>query len=200
VTVAVVPACGHSSRMGRPKLSLPVGDRTVIEHVVRALLEGGVSRVLVVAGPHVPELVPLASRAGADILQLPEPTSDMRETVERGLAWFDEVDRPNPVDWWLLTPGDQPALSTAVVRELLDAAAVDLSYSIVVPVHEGRRGHPVLLRWRHVSGIRSLPPGEGINAYLGRHRSETREVPVDNSGIHADLDTPEDYQRLAKRW
>ena len=34
---AVVPACGHSTRMGRPKLALPLGDRTVIERVVAAL-------------------------------------------------------------------------------------------------------------------------------------------------------------------
>jgi molybdenum cofactor cytidylyltransferase len=199
VTVAVVPACGHSHRMGRPKLSLPVGDRTVIEYVVRALLEGGVTRVLVVAGPHVPELVPLAARAGADILQLPEPTSDMRATVERGLAWLEEVDHPQPDDWWLLTPGDQPALSAAVVRELLNAATVGSTSSIVVPVDEQRRGHPVMLRWRHVPAIRSSPPGEGINAYLARYRSETREVAVADRAIHTDLDTPEDYQRLVRR-
>ncbi len=49
---AVVPAAGRSSRMGRPKLSLPLGGRTVLEHVVIALRQGGVDEVLVVVGPH----------------------------------------------------------------------------------------------------------------------------------------------------
>ena len=37
MTFAIVPACGHSTRMGRPKLALPFGERTVIEHIVAAL-------------------------------------------------------------------------------------------------------------------------------------------------------------------
>ena len=98
MAVAVVPACGQSTRMGRPKLALPLGDRSVIEYVVAALRGGGVERVLVVIGPHTPELDPLATAAGADVLALPEPTPDMRATVERGLAWIGERHRPVPDD------------------------------------------------------------------------------------------------------
>src|SRR5438094_5048989 len=119
---AVVPACGHSTRMGRPKLSLPLGGRAVIEHVVAALRGGGVEHVLAVAGPHVPELAPLARAAGADVLLLPEPTADMRATVERGLRWLEDRFAPGPDGVWLLAPADHPVLSPPVVRQLLDAA------------------------------------------------------------------------------
>ena len=40
---AVVPAAGHSQRMGRPKLILPIGGQTVIARVVSALRDGGAS-------------------------------------------------------------------------------------------------------------------------------------------------------------
>jgi CTP:molybdopterin cytidylyltransferase MocA len=196
MTFAIVPACGHSTRMGRPKLALPLGDGTVIGRVVAALRAGGVGRVLVVVGPHVPELIPLAAAAGADVLALPEPTADMRETVERGLAWLEERHRPRPDDWWLLAPGDSPAITAEVVRQLL--AAADDSASVVVPVFGGRRGHPVLLRWRHAEGIRAAPRGEGINAYLRSAAARTRELPVAEAGVLADLDTPDDYARLAR--
>ena len=63
--VALIPAAGHSRRMGRPKLALPLGDRTVLEHVLTALRDGGVERILVVLGPHVADLGPIAARAGA---------------------------------------------------------------------------------------------------------------------------------------
>ena len=92
--LAVVPAAGHSSRMGRPKLALPLGDRTVLEHVVAALRDGGAAHVVVVIGPHVPELVPLAESAGADVCRLPEATADMRATVEHGLRWLEDRHRP----------------------------------------------------------------------------------------------------------
>jgi molybdenum cofactor cytidylyltransferase len=195
MTFAVVPACGHSTRMGKPKLALPLGDRTVIEHVVASLRGGGVDRVVVVVGPHVPELIPLASAAGADVLALAELTPDMRATVERGLAWIEERYHPSADDCWLLAPGDHPAFTPAVVRQLLEAARGS-TCSVVVPVHDGRRGHPALLCWRHVAGIRALPPTDGINRYLRGVANETLEVAVTDPGILANLDTPEDYARL----
>jgi CTP:molybdopterin cytidylyltransferase MocA len=198
MTFAVVPACGQSTRMGRPKLSLPLGNRSVIEHVVGALRRGGVDHVLVVVGPHVADLVPLARAAGADVLLLPEPTADMRATVEHGLRWLEDRFAPAPDDLWLLAPADHPVLSPIVVRQLLDAAGSS-ACSIAVPVHEGRRGHPTLIRWRCVPGIRALPADVGINVYLRSQRAETLEVPVSDSGVLVDLDTPEDYERLCER-
>lgn len=190
-TFAVVPAAGHSTRMGRPKLTLPLGGRPVIGHVVAALRGGGVANVLVVVGPHVPELVPLAEAAGANVLALPTPTADMRATIEAGLAWVEKRFRPQPDDRWLLAPADHPAISANVVRTLLAAAD-----PIVIPVHNGRRGHPTAFRWRHVAGIRALPPNAGVNALLRKHAGEIRELPVPDAGVLADLDTPGDYERL----
>jgi len=195
MTFAVVPAAGRSTRMGRPKLSLPLGEHTVLERVVAALRGGGVQHVLVVVGPHVPELVPLAATAGADVCLLPRPTADMRSTIEHGLRWLEEQYHPNPEDWWVLAPADHPVVDPAIVRELL-AAAGRGDRSIVVPVHEGRRGHPAVLAWRHVAGIRALPADAGINAYLREHADATLELPVSDPGILADLDTPADYERL----
>ena len=197
MTFAIVPACGHSTRMGRPKLSLPLGDRTVIESVVSALRDGGAEHVLVVVGPHVPELIPLAAAAGAGVLALAEPTADMRETVVHGLAWAELYHHPRPDDWWLLTPADCAAFPPDVVRQLVGVAGGDTSDTVIVPLHEGRRGHPVLLRWHHAAGIRALAHGEGINLYLRRFAAETRELPVPHTGVVADMDTPQDYARIS---
>jgi molybdenum cofactor cytidylyltransferase len=191
---AVVPACGQSSRMGRPKLSLPLGTCTVIEHVIVALRSGGVEQVLVVVGPHVPELVPLALAAGAEVLEVPEVTSDMRATVERGLAYLEEHFHPQPDDWWMLAPADQPILSAAVVRDLI-AATISPLHNIIIPVHGEKRGHPTLIRWRKVAEIRAMPPDRGINSFLRAHAQETLELPISDPGILSDLDTPEDYAR-----
>jgi molybdenum cofactor cytidylyltransferase len=181
--------------MGRAKLTLRVGDRTVVERVIAALQTGGVDHVVVVAGPHVPDLAPLVRAAGAHVLALPEPTADMRATVERGLGWIEEQFHPDANAGWLLAPADHPTLSADVVARLL-AAGADPSASLLVPVHAGRRGHPTFFRWRHVAGIRGLAPDEGVNTFVRRHADETREVPVADPGVLADLDTPEDYRAL----
>ncbi len=192
---AVVPAAGHSTRMGRPKLALPLAGRSVIEHVVTALRAGGCTNVVAVVGPHVPELVPLAASAGAHVRLLTDPTPDMRATVEHGLRWLEDEFHPQPDDAWLLSPGDHPTLDAAVVRQLLAAYARG-GYSVVVPTSADRRGHPTLLAWRHVAGIRQYPAGEGLNAYLRTQAGEVLEVPVAGEGVLSDLDTAEDYERL----
>jgi CTP:molybdopterin cytidylyltransferase MocA len=193
---AVVPAAGLSSRMGRPKLALPLGERTIIERVVLALRDGGVKPIVVVIAPHVAELGPIAAAAGASVVVLPSATADMRATVEHGLRWLDEHDQPTADDAWMLAPADYPLLDGNVVRGLCDQFAHDPTKSIVVPIYNGKRGHPVLIGWKHVAGIRATPAGQGIDAYLRAHSAETLELSVTSAGVLNDLDTPGEYERL----
>jgi molybdenum cofactor cytidylyltransferase len=181
--------------MGRPKLSLPLAGRTVLECVVAALRKGGVGQVVVAIAPHAAELVPLAERAGAEVCRLPDETPDMRATVEQGLAWMEEQWRPCDDDPWLLVPADHPTLDPELIRVLLREYQ-DGEAPIVIPVHEGKRGHPAVLAWQHVAGIRRHPAGEGLNTYLRLHTAQTREVATASAEILRDLDTPEDYVRL----
>lgn len=200
MTFALVPAGGRSRRMGRPKLSLPLGGRSVLERVVDALRDGGVEHILVVVGPHVPELLPLARGAGAFVHLLPAETPDMRATVEAGLRRLEEQFRPAAADRWFLVPADHPTLEGEVVRRLLQAAGGQPQFSIFIPVYQGRRGHPVCLTWQHVDGIRAWRAEEGLNTYLRQHAAETLEVPVESAAVLCDLDTPEEYERLLQAW
>jgi CTP:molybdopterin cytidylyltransferase MocA len=180
--------------MGQPKLGLPLGNGTVLEHVVKALRLGGVEQVLVVLGPHVSELGTLAERAGASVLRLAEATPDMRATVEQGLRWLEERFAPTDEDAWLLCPADHPMLDPNVVREIVTIRQPGAS--IVVPTFAGRRGHPTRIGWKHVARIRAHPADQGLNTYLRAHQDETLGLAVSSAAILCDLDTPEDYERL----
>jgi len=197
--LAVVPAAGLSTRMGRPKLTLPFGERTVIECVVAALRAAGVDHVLVVVAPDAAELNRLATDAGAHVHALGVQTPDMRATVEAGLAWLDEHLQPQADDAWLLVPADHPTMVPAVVRQLIDARRANPQRSIFVPVHGGQRGHPTLLAWQHAAGIRQAPGGTGLNTYIRRHAAETLEIETPDKAILCDLDTPADFERLQMR-
>jgi molybdenum cofactor cytidylyltransferase len=197
---AVLPAAGKSTRMGRPKLALPLGERTILEHVLAALHCAEVAHLVVVLGPHVRELATLAHHAGALVFQLAEETADMRATVEHGLRWLEEQFQPRPDDAWLLVPVDHPTLTASVIRELERARRSNPARSIFVPTFHGRRGHPLMLTWRHVGGIFAHTAGEGLNSYVRQHSADVLEVPVENETVLWDLDTPEDYERLRLRW
>jgi molybdenum cofactor cytidylyltransferase len=197
---ALIPAAGKSSRMGRPKLALPLGGKTVLHHVIAAFRSAGVEQILVVLGPHVPELAPLAEAAGAAVLLLQEETPDMRATVALGLHELDERVHPTEADAWLLAPADHPTLEPEIVRQLVDARSNNPSFSIFVPTFQGKRGHPTLLSWKHAVHIKTTSADSGLNAYLRDHPGETLELPVTSAEILCDLDTPEEYQLLQKRW
>ncbi len=197
---ALIPAAGKSVRMGRPKLGLALGEKTILEHVVAALRQGGVDHVLVVVGPHVSDLARLAERAGAGAILLTEETRDMRATVEAGLHWLGEHFHPRAEDFWLLIPGDHPTLDPAVVRRLIQEQGRNPACSIFIPTYQGQRGHPALIAWKHVAGIRQMPPGRGLNTYLREQGRETLLVPVETAEILVDLDTPGDYLELQQSW
>jgi molybdenum cofactor cytidylyltransferase len=195
VIVAVIPAAGKSLRMGRPKLSLPFRDSTVLEHVVSAFRGAKVDPVVVAVGPHVPELLPLARRAGAEVCALPAETPDMRATVEAALTWIESRWPMTGDDAWLLAPADHPCLEPEIIARLLDERNRHPESSLFIPTHEGKRGHPALIAWGHVAGIRSLPQGMGLNQFFRSQSGQTWEVAVASPGVLVDLDTPEDYRR-----
>jgi molybdenum cofactor cytidylyltransferase len=146
----------------------------------------------------VAELQPIAQNAGALVLQLTEKTPDMRTTIERGLRWLEGHFHPGHEDSWLLVPADHPVLSPQIVRQLIQARQSNPSHAIVIPTFQGKRGHPALIGWRFVEQIRQLPPDEGINSFL--RRSELVELPVGDSDVLLDLDTPEDYETIKREW
>ena len=182
--------------MGRPKLLLPLGTQTVLERVVAAVRAGGIAEVLVVVGPADSGLTQAAEATGAHVLQLERDTGEMRETCLAGLGWLENRFHPSPEDGWLLLPADHPTIRADVIEAIVAAAGRHPEHSIFVPEHEGKRGHPVWLRWPHAAEVGALRAGVGLNALVRRHAAATMRLPWPSPEILFDLDTPEDYRRL----
>jgi molybdenum cofactor cytidylyltransferase len=192
--VAIVPAAGKSERMGRCKLTQRIDGLTVIERVVNGLREGGADQVVVVTGSA--EVRQFAESAGAAVVWLATATASMRETVEHGLNWLEAQFVLGGDDAWLLMPGDYPNVTAEPVRALCERFREVPSGAMLAPVHEGARGHPILIPWRHVAGIRALPAQNGIDDYV--RRAGVVEIPVASCAILHDVDTPEDLERAER--
>jgi molybdenum cofactor cytidylyltransferase len=183
--------------MGRPKLILPIEGEPLIGRVITALRAGGSDLVIVVTppaeAPGATALIDEATLRGALVVVPKAPTADMRASVELGLKRLDAGPIPAAV---LLAPGDSPGLSAKLVAEVIARGRLDPT-AIIVPAHDGRRGHPLLFPWFLADTIRRLPPGQGVSALL--HSAAARVVPfeTEDPGAFADLDTPEDYQEYS---
>jgi molybdenum cofactor cytidylyltransferase len=68
--------------------------------------------------------------------------------------------------------------------------------TIVVPVHEGKRGNPVLWDRRYFAAIRNLAGDVGARHLIGENADQVVEVAVDDPGAFIDVDTPEAYRHL----
>ncbi len=199
MNTAIVAAAGRSVRMGQPKMLLPIDGRTLIAHVVAALRDGGVERVVVVAPPpdsdEGPAVARAAEGAGAFVVAPGERPAEMRDSIEIGLG---AAATPEPPDRVLLSPGDAPGITAGTVAALVDASCRQPG-KIVVPRSGERRGHPLVLPWKLAAEIESLPAGQGVNALVARHQALVVELPLGDTHSADDIDSPEDFRRWQER-
>lgn len=201
MTSAIVPAAGRSRRMGRPKLLLPFGEGTVLGATLGALATGGADRIVVVTRGDDRRLAAWlrdgAAREPDDPVALvhavnPDPARGMLSSIVAGLEALGGEPR-EPV---LVCPADLPALSPGTVTAVLEALASSES-SLAVPVHDGRRGHPLAVTPRLLPEIPGLDLEVGLRQLLARHPGEVLEVEVEDPGCVRDVDTPADYRALS---
>ncbi len=192
---AVVPAAGHSRRMGRPKLLLPAGSTTVIARMLAILARPEISATVVVVRPDDEPLRAAVAECGAIPLLPVEPPPEMRQSVEHALRFLEQQFRPRSVDAWLLAPADHPLLDSRVIDRMLSAWRASAG-KILVPTYRGKRGHPTLFPWPMTPEVFDLPPDQGLNMLLQRHAAEIKPIEIDSPAVVADLDTPDDYARL----
>lgn len=193
----MIPAAGHSRRMGQPKLLLPYRGTTVIGQVLSVLSPAQIATRCVVVRQDDAALKQEAERHGAWVVQPGTDPPDMRASVEFALSRISQRHHPHDDDGWLLIPADHPLLSAELLRELL-AVWQREQPQILVPTYHGRRGHPVMFRWRLARKTTSIPTDRGLNWLLETCASQVVEWPCEFAEVTQDLDTPEDYERLQK--
>jgi molybdenum cofactor cytidylyltransferase len=64
---------------------------------------------------------------------------------------------------------------------------------IVVPVFQGRRGHPALFARSMFDELRSAPPDKGARYVVQSNADKVFEVQVSDPGVLVRIDTPQDY-------
>ena len=196
---AVIPAAGHSQRMGQPKLLLPLGGATVIARLLAALDHPAIAVRIVVVRPDDEPLRAEVQRSGGIALQPAEPPPDMRTSIEHALASIQDRFTPRPDDGWLLVPADHPVLDRGLVERVIAAWQAHRP-EILVPTCGGRRGHPTVFRWNLAAAVPRLPADCGLNQLVRDGGQEVLEVELGDPALLTDLDTPADYGSLAARW
>ena len=186
---AMVLAAGRSRRMGAQKLLLPLGDRPVIAHIVDELLSSPVDRVFVIVGPDGDQIAEALAGRRVEFVTNPDPEAEMLSSVRCGLRAM-----PEDCAAMLVVLGDQPGITADVVAALLKAFQTS-GRGIVVPIYNGKRGHPLLIAMRYRDEILNCYEDVGLRGLLHAHLGDVYELEFSVPNVIEDMDVPEDYQR-----
>jgi CTP:molybdopterin cytidylyltransferase MocA len=182
----VVLAAGASSRMGAPKLIMPLGGRSLLD---RALEATSAFPTIVAIPPDLIEHV--APRANVRIVTNDEPERGMT----RSFAIADAAipDRAAAV---AVVPADLPFLDEAsIVRVVRALDGADVAY----PVRGGVAGHPVVFGPRPRTEVAGWPEGDTLRALRDDPRWLRVVVDVTDDAPFVDVDTPADFAQARGR-
>lgn len=193
LTCAIVLAAGRSQRMGAPKLLLPFAGSTVIARVVDAFLAAPVDTVIVVVRPDDDPLRAALAGRRVTIAANPDSEGDMLRSVRCGLRAL-----PSATRTVLVSPGDLPLLTPALIREVLRIFRAS-GRKILVPVRAGRGGHPLVFDARFSGEILTAFDDVGLRGLLRAHPAEVFEWACMDDAVVCDVDTQADYQCALER-
>ncbi len=193
----VLLAAGASRRMGYPKLLLPWGTTSILQHLLEQWRSLGVIDFLVVVAEDDAgisgELAKLPARGWRiERTANPDPSRGMFSSVRAASDWV----RRQPgaeVTHWVMCLGDQPQVKPDTWARVLSESR-RFPRHICQPARHGRLRHPVVFP---ESCFRALADAREptLKAYLESQAPARRSFESEDAGLDLDLDSPDDYAR-----
>jgi molybdenum cofactor cytidylyltransferase len=180
-------AAGQGTRFGEPKAEakLASGER-FLDAVVRVSTEAGLAPVVTVVQPSVAVPAPAVAVINS------QPRSEQSASLRLALVRLVN----DPAHAVIMWPVDHPFVLLSSVLALVDAFKRTRA-PIVLPVFEGRRGHPVLFArsvWQDLMTAKG-----GARTVVHAHAKHVIEVEVPDEGVTRDIDTRSDMPPGGRR-
>ena len=175
---AVILAAGSSSRLGRPKALIQLGEITLIEMIVSRLEEIGL-RVTIVTRKDIADRIRSLLPDHHIVVNL-EPDKGRTGSVQCGLESVGKV----PV---LIVPIDRPGFSIQTIQKLCHSKVT------TCPVKDGKGGHPLALSIEDSNIILNENPDQSLRSLISPSRIE-----VEDPHLHLNIDTEEDVKILLR--
>jgi molybdenum cofactor cytidylyltransferase len=185
--VAILLAAGKSRRMRSCKQLLQLGESTVIDRCICALVTGGASEIVVVVSEVGNEVAEAVRDYPVRIVVNPESEGDMASSVRAGRDALSAG-----ASGVIVSLCDYPLVSAGTISGLVVEHG-NSPGSIIIPCHQDQRGHPLLFP-RTI--LNELVEEQTLRDLVRWDPNRICSLDVNDPGVLLDMDTPEDYCRI----
>jgi len=187
----IILAAGEGKRMGKVKLTLPLGDKQLIEWVLQAVKLVPLDKYFLVVRPEDREIIKIGKRWGAEIVLNPEYKSGMSTSIRKALYQIPSKE----VEGFFIILGDQPLINPAVIYKMLRAFTPGKK-EIIVTFYKDKQGNPVLFDNYWKKELMALTGDIGGRVLIKAHPEKIKRVKLSNESILLDIDREEDYEKI----
>jgi molybdenum cofactor cytidylyltransferase len=192
VLAAVILSGGASRRMGSPKALLPFRGKTFLEHLLDVTQHPKISARRVVLGPDAEAIAKAVPIKTEEVVVNPDWELGQLSSIHTALRAL-----PAGTDGMLLSLIDHPLITAGLVGELIEEFYKSRA-EIVLPIYQGRRGHPVIFSAGLYGELLAAPMEVGARAVVWAHRAEVREYETVEEGCVLNLNDPEAVRRTSE--
>ena len=190
--VGVVLGAGSSTRLGRPKQTLPLGDTTVLGWTVRNAEASSLDRVVVVLGGAADECAASLTTWRATLTRNDAYGTGCVSSLLAGL------DAAGGCDAIVMLLGDMPGVDATIIDGVLAAWREQPTWAAVTE-YDGGLGHPFVFSADAFSTLRGLHGDKAVWKIVDVESEErVRRIRVDRP-LPPDIDTWDDYLEVRRR-
>jgi molybdenum cofactor cytidylyltransferase len=186
---AVILSGGASQRMGSPKALLPYQGRPFLEHLLDVTKHPKIAVRRVVLGAHAEPIAAAVKLAADEIVINEHWETGQLSSIQAAIRSF-----PAGTDGLILCLIDHPLISAALVNDLIEQF-YQTGMKIILPVCEGKRGHPVIFSAALYDDLLKAPADKGARAVVWAHPNDVALVPTTERGCVLNLNDPDGLQR-----
>jgi molybdenum cofactor cytidylyltransferase len=187
---AVILSGGASRRMGSPKALLPFQGRPFLEHLLEVTTHPKIGVRRVVLGPHAQPIENAIQLKPDEVIINADWELGQLSSIQAALRSL-----PPETDGLLLCLIDHPLISPSLVDGIVEAFYATRA-PIVLPVFQGRRGHPVIFSAALYEELAKAPLDLGARSVVWAHKAEVYEHLTSEEGCVVNLNDPDTYAQI----